>query len=59
MIKGHFYNACDSYKSFSDNFHNIADKHAPRKEKVIRGNNAPFMTKDVRKAIMTRSTIAD
>ena len=57
MIKGHFYNACDSYKSFSDIFRNIADKHAPQKEKLIRGNNAPFMTKEVRKAIMTRSRL--
>ena len=57
MIKGHFYNAYDNYKSFSDVFHNIVDKHAPLKEKIIRGNNAPFMTKDLRKAIMDRSRL--
>ena len=33
------------------------DKAAPFKTKKIRGNNAPFMTKEMRKAIMTRSKL--
>ena len=57
MIKGKFYNAYDSYGSFSDIFQQIVNKHAPLKEKMIRGNNAPFMTKEVRKAIMNRSKL--
>ena len=42
---------------FSETFQNIVNKHAPLKEKMIRGNNAPFMTKELRKAIMNRSRL--
>ena len=48
MIKGR-------YLSFSKDFRSVIDKHAPIKHKIIRGNNAPFMTKELRKAIMDRS----
>ncbi len=33
------------------------DKHAPYKTKVVRGNNKPFINKDLRKAIATRSRL--
>ena len=33
------------------------DKAAPFKSKIIRGNNAPFVTKEMRKAIMIRSKL--
>ena len=33
------------------------DAHAPLKSKVIRGNQANFMNKELRKAIMTRSRL--
>ena len=55
MIKGHFYKEGNPYDGFSKLFENIVNKHAPLKEKKIRGNNAPFMTKELRKAIMDRS----
>ena len=29
--------------------------HAPLKQKQVRGNHAPFMTKDLNKAIMNKS----
>ena len=35
------------------------DKHAPLKSKVIRGNNKPFVTKTLRKAIMWRSALKE
>ena len=35
----------------------ITDKHDPIKQKKVRGNNAPFMTKELRKAIMDRSRL--
>ena len=35
----------------------IFDKHAPLKFKVVTANNNPFMTKDLRKAIMKRSKL--
>ena len=33
------------------------DKQAPIKSKTLRGNNAPFVTKEMRKAIMVRSKL--
>ena len=33
------------------------EKHAPLKKKIVRGNDAPFITKDLRKAIYTRSKL--
>ena len=33
------------------------DKHAPVKEKLIRGNNKPFITKELRKEIFKRSRL--
>ena len=35
----------------------VLNKHAPLKSKLIRGNNKPFETKTLRKAIMERSTL--
>ena len=32
-------------------------KHAPIKKKLLRGNEAPFMTKELSKAIMNRSKL--
>ena len=55
MIKGKFYAQNDPYNGFTSTFTNIANKHAPLKKKIIRGNDAPFMTKELRKAIMNRS----
>ena len=55
MIKGSFYKDDNPYDCFSNLYKNIIDKHAPLKEKKIRGNDAPFMTKELRKAIMDRS----
>ena len=35
----------------------MVDRHTPLKQKTVRGNNAPFMTKQLNKAIMDRSII--
>ena len=45
------------YESFSDTFKDIVNKHAPLKNKIVRGNNASFMTKKLRNAIMNRSRL--
>ena len=37
----------------------LINKHAPLKTKFLRGNNAPFMTKQLRKAIMNRSRLTN
>ena len=45
----------NAYSSLSNKVSEIINKHAPLKTKILRGNNAPFMTKKLRKAIMNRS----
>ena len=35
----------------------MSDKHAPMKQKKVKGNNAPIMTEEFRKAIMDRSRL--
>ena len=57
MIKGKCYKEKNMYKSFSNTFKATVNKHAPLKEKIVRGNNVPFMTKELRKAIMNRSRL--
>ena len=57
MIKGKLYKEKNMYKSFSDTFKAIVNKHAPLKKKIVRGKNAPFMTKELRKAITNRSRL--
>ena len=43
------------YSNFTRIFQNVLNKHAPLKYKKVRGNHAPFMTKDLSKAIMNKS----
>ena len=38
-------------------FANIFDKHAPLKQKYLRANHGPFVTKELRKACMLRSRL--
>ena len=45
------------YLDLIQKFSNVLDKHAPQKSKYIRGNNAPFMNKELGKAIMKRSKL--
>ena len=44
-----------SYVSFEDIFLMVLNKHAPLKKKKIRANHKPYVTKQLRKAIMRRS----
>ena len=46
-----------SYKPFEEIFLTVLQKHAPMKSKQLRSNNAPYMTKTFRKAIMKRSEL--
>ena len=56
LNKGIIYNSHDKqYDLFSDIFRTILDHHAPLKTKIIRGNQAKFMTKELSKSIMNRS----
>ena len=46
-----------SYQTFEHIFLKILNLHAPFKQKYVRGNDQPFMTKTLRKAIMVRSKL--
>ena len=45
----------DKYETFEEEFLKVLNKHAPLKKKFIRVNHAPYMTKNLGKAIMKRS----
>ena len=44
----------DMYSAFSNVFRSVLDRHAPLKRKMIRGNQAPSITKKLSKAVMNR-----
>ena len=44
-----------TYEKFMEVFLNVLNIHAPLKTKCLRANNVPFMNKNLRKHIMTRS----
>ena len=46
-----------NYAYFEKTYLDVLDKHAPMKKKRIRANQVPYMTKALRKAIMTRSML--
>ena len=45
------------YENFKQLFLDITNRHALIKTKMIRGNNAPFMNKELSKEIMVRSKL--
>ena len=47
----------ENYDFIINTFSKVVNKHAPLKKKTIRGNQAPFMNKEFRKAIYTRSRL--
>ena len=47
----------DKYETFEEKFLKVLNKHAPLKKKFIRANHVPYMTKNLRKAIMKRSQL--
>ena len=53
--------SCDSndpneqYDTLLQKFQSLIDIHAPIKQKTVRGNDAPFMNRDLRKAIYIRT----
>ena len=44
-------------EEFEENFMNLLDHHEPLKKKILRANNAPYITKKLRKEIMKRSQL--
>ena len=56
LLYRNLYRNCDDpYEKLSELFVDILNHHAPLKEKQIKYNHAPFMTKDLSKAIMEKS----
>ena len=47
----------ENYNFITDKFLNVVNRHAPLKKKTLRGNQAPFLTKELRKEIYTRSKL--
>ena len=47
----------ENYSVLSDTFLKWVDRHAPLKMKIQRGNHAPFISKEMRKAIYGRSRL--
>ena len=47
----------ENYNFITDKFSNVVNKHAPLKKKTLRGNQAPFLTNELRKEIYTRSKL--
>ena len=43
------------YEHLVSIFKDIVENHAPLKQKIVRGNHAPFMNRELSKAIFTRS----
>ena len=46
-----------NYGAFETAFDKVLNKHAPLKKKYVRANDAPFMTKALRKAVMLRTRL--
>ena len=48
---------CKTYTQFNDIYYSTLLEHAPLKQRSVRANQAPYMTRNLRKAIMTRSKL--
>ena len=56
LIQGELYKIYeDPYTTMSEIFFEVLNYHAFLKQKSVRGNHAPFMTRELSKAIMTKS----
>ena len=50
-------NSEPAYEKFKMLYSEVVEKHAPIKHKALRGNQAPFITRDLSKQIMIRSKL--
>ena len=57
IIKGSLHQHDEAVAVFSSVFRDLVDRHAPLKQKMVRGNNAPYLTKQLNKAILDRPKI--
>ena len=55
LFQGELYKNCeDPYTKMSKIFSECLNYHAPLKQKSVRDNHAPFMTRELNKAIMSK-----
>ena len=47
----------ENYQHLTENFLLVVEKHAPLKKKIVRGSQAPFVNREFRKVIYTRSRL--
>lgn len=47
----------EPFENLAIDFLNVVDNHAPLKSKIVRGNDAPFMTSELRREIRYRSKL--
>ena len=52
-----FSHLCTTYEKFENIFLNILEIHAPLKQKTLRANEVPYMSRKLRKAMMKRSQL--
>ena len=57
LIKGDLYKAKDPYNKLTNILYNTLEKYAPLKSKRVRGNQPPFIKKELIKAIMEKSRL--
>ena len=58
LIHGQLYKNCENpYTKLSEIFSEVLNYHVPLKQKSVRRNHAPFMTRELSKAIMTKSKV--
>ena len=48
---------CENYTQMDEHFLVLLNEHAPLKKKIVRANEVPYMTRDLRKAIANRSRL--
>ena len=48
----------EPFENLAIDFLNVVDNHAPLKSKIVRGNDAPFMTTELRREIRYRSKLS-
>ena len=56
-LKQYLATSSSNYKNFEQAFLALLGKHSPYKSEKIRENQVPYMTKNLRKAIMKRSQL--
>ena len=57
LIKGDLFKANDTYNKLRNVLYDILERYAPLKSKIVRGNQAPFLNKELSKAIMEKSRL--